>query len=324
MDEQKLWASFLALSNHMWSDEYSRSGHWYSKEVSVGDDAPYMPENHTDLTVWDDTVKALAERRFNAVVIDVGDGLRYDRHPEISAPDAWDKDFLKKKLAELRALGIEPIPKLNFSTCHDTWLKEYRRMISTPKYYEVCRDLIDEVCEVFSQPRYFHLGLDEETMADQGGYEMAIIRGASLWWHDAYFLFDECARHGARPWIWADYFWAHPTQFTEKMPHSTLVSNWFYQDFMDHPQGSFFQKSIAAYEQLDQAGFDQVPTSSTWIRANNSQQTMAHARHVLTDSRLKGFLTVPWRRTQPNYRFILLNDAEQFYLGRKLFYPESF
>ena len=32
--------------------------------------------------------------------------------------------FMKKKLDEIRALGIEPIPKLNFSACHDIILKE--------------------------------------------------------------------------------------------------------------------------------------------------------------------------------------------------------
>ena len=63
----------------------------------------------------------------------------------------------------LRALGIEPLPKLNFSTCHDAWLGPYSRMVSTPAYYDVCRDLIDEVAELFGGPRFFHLGMDEET-----------------------------------------------------------------------------------------------------------------------------------------------------------------
>ena len=28
-------------------------------------------------------------------------------------------------------MGLEVIPKMNFSTCHDSWLKNYQRMVST-------------------------------------------------------------------------------------------------------------------------------------------------------------------------------------------------
>jgi hypothetical protein len=128
-------------------------------------DGPVSELNETDVETWDEIMRFIAERKYNMVVIDCGDGIKYDSHPEISAPDAWDKDFLKKKLAEIRALGMEPIPKLNFSCCHHTWLKEYRRMVSTPVYYNVCADLIREVCDLFDGPEFFHLGLEEEEYA---------------------------------------------------------------------------------------------------------------------------------------------------------------
>jgi len=38
-------------------------------------------------------------------------------------------------------MGLEPIPKRNFSTAHDTWIKEYGRQVSTSVYYLVCADL---------------------------------------------------------------------------------------------------------------------------------------------------------------------------------------
>ena len=125
MQKKQLWGYMLSLSNHMWADESTRPTLWY-------EDVPYSHEIDIDEITWDETVKALAERKYNFVLIDVGDGIKYESHSEISAPNAWEKDFLKKKLSEMRALGLEPIPKLNFSACHDTWLKEYRRMISTP------------------------------------------------------------------------------------------------------------------------------------------------------------------------------------------------
>ena len=95
---------------------------------------------------------------------------------KIKAPDGEVFDSVKEfhrwgllklmeragKISDLkRQVSFELIPKLNFSACHDIWLKDYSRMLSTPIYYEVCRDVIQEVCEVF-KPRYFHLGMDEE------------------------------------------------------------------------------------------------------------------------------------------------------------------
>ena len=155
MTEPMIWSYLLHLSTHMWDDEHSASRGYYLP-------SQYTPENNVDLATWDETVRALGERKYNMVIIDLGDAVKYESHPEISAPDAWDKDFLKKKLDEMRALGIEPIPKLNFSACHHTWLKEYTRMVSSPIYYKVCADLIGEVCELFGNPRLFHLGFDEE------------------------------------------------------------------------------------------------------------------------------------------------------------------
>jgi len=32
---------------------------------------------------------------------------------------------MKDEIARLKGLGLEPIPKLNFSACHDAWLKDY-------------------------------------------------------------------------------------------------------------------------------------------------------------------------------------------------------
>ena len=64
----------------------------------------YTEENGTDIAVWDETIGYIAKHGFNAVLIDVGDGIQYERHPEISAPDAWSKDFLKTKLDEIREI----------------------------------------------------------------------------------------------------------------------------------------------------------------------------------------------------------------------------
>lgn len=310
------WAYMLNLSNHMWGDEHTTESRWYA-------DPPYTENNNTDLAVWDETVRCLAERKYNAVLIDIGDGLRYESHPEIAAPDAWDKSLLKKKLDEMRALGLEPIPKLNFSTCHDTWLKEYRRMISTPTYYRVCADLIREVCEVFEGPRLFHLGMDEEGVEMQKRYEMTVIRGASLWWHDLFFLFGECEKHGARPWVWSDYSWHHEELFLQNMPKSVLQSSWLYLPFKEYPADSIQHKRIEIFETLDQNGYDQILTGSLYNNLHNMHQNVAFGKERLTWGGLTGFMAAPWTATSRENRFTMLDNAERMYLARLRYYPET-
>ena len=60
-------------------------------------------------------------------------------------------------------MGLEPIPKLNFSTAHDAWMGLYSLRVSAKPYYEVCRDLIKDAVNIFDGPRFFHLGMDGET-----------------------------------------------------------------------------------------------------------------------------------------------------------------
>ena len=86
-------------------------------------------------------------------------------------------------MKRLKSMGIEAIPKLNFSTCHDGWLKEYGRMVSTDIYRKVVKEIIDDTCEVFGNPRYMHLGMDEETMEllNKHGYKMLALTSNWVW-----------------------------------------------------------------------------------------------------------------------------------------------
>lgn len=316
MKNELIWGYMLYLSDHMWADETSKP-QWYMPKA-------YRDEISTDAKVWDNIIAFLAERKYNLVLIDVGDGIKYDSHPEVSAPNAWEKEFLKKKLDEMRALGIEPIPKLNFSACHDTWMKKYRRMVSTPEYYEFCADVIREVCEVFDHPRFFHLGCDEETPDLQKNYELMIVRNAELWWHDFYFLCNECEKNGARPWIWSDYLWKNEELFLKNMPKSVLQSNWYYQAFRNWNESfASRNRAIECYELLDRHGYDQIPTGSTWSCIQNLYQTVAHGKEKLSPEHLLGFMTAPWLRTTQEEFFGHCCDADRLYVARQKLYPET-
>ena len=321
MKDEMIWSYLIHLSTHMWSDESydDRNPLWYG--------AKFKHTNDVDVNTWDTMMKFLAERQYNVVIIDLGDAVKYETHPEIAAPDAWDKDFLKKKLDEIRALGMEPIPKLNFSCGHHTWLKMYNRMVSSPTYYQVCADLIKEVCELFGYPRLFHIGFDEEVERKQQDVEKVVVRGPKLWWHDLFYICKECEKHGARPWMWSDYFWEPENEqlFLKNMSKSILQSNWFYDSFQDwpdnHPKRYGFR--IKTYEIFEEMGYDQVPTCSTWQKTHNSVHTVAFCKDHISAEHLKGFMTAPWVFTYADELYRLQDDAHRLYVGRKKYYPET-
>ena len=122
---------------------------------------PASSKMRFDLSFFREYTEKLAECGVNTLVLDLADGIVYESHPEIAIDGSLSRKVLEEEIARLRNMGFDLIPKLNLSACHDYWLKDYAKMVSTETYYKVCRDLIHEACEIF-KPKYFHLGMDEE------------------------------------------------------------------------------------------------------------------------------------------------------------------
>ena len=101
-----IWVYYIELSRHMWADETAKKDYFYLPKGSVGDLYDYNEENQVDVETWDEIIAYLAKTKFNTAVIDLGDQIAWESHPEICAPGAWTKEFFKTKLDEIRALGI--------------------------------------------------------------------------------------------------------------------------------------------------------------------------------------------------------------------------
>jgi hypothetical protein len=301
----KMWGCLLHLSFNMW-EEYiapEREARGYRPDLRVSD------------TLWSEARKKMANAGMNMVLIDLGDAIQYKSHPEIAVNQAWSRSRLKEELAKFRTMGIEPIPKLNFSTGHDTWLGKYSRMVSTPEYYAVCRDLIAEVIDLFDKPRFFHLGMDEEDAEHQRFYQYIVVRQKDLWWKDFYFLVGEVEKRGCRPWIWSDKIWHHPEEFLKKMPKSVLQSNWYYRKTFDDAQ----LPQLKAYTDLEAYGYDQVPTGSSYypdIQENMLGNVQYCAKHI-ADTRLFGFLQTLWVPTIAENRELILKGIELTGVAKK-------
>jgi hypothetical protein len=305
-----MWGLLLHMGINMWSDvPVTRWGQLNPEDVHVICQADHL---RFDEAVWGRITARMHQAGMNTVVIDLGEALQYQTHPELAVQGSWEIGRFRKELARLRALGLEPIPKLNFSAAHDAWLKDYSRQLSTPVYYKVCADLIGEVCEIFDTPRLFHLGYDEETAGHQSRFAISIVRQGELWWHDFLFMVKQVEQHGARPWIWSDYHWNHPEEFISRMPRSVLQSNWFYGAALEgdalNPNHALH---VASYRELEKAGFDQVPTGSNWSNDVNFGNTVDYCRKVIAPERLKGFLQAPWFFTLPQWEQKLAQAVNQ-------------
>ena len=263
-----------------------------------------------DFGEWTAITNHMAEKGLNMCLIDLCEGLMYESHPEIAVRGAWSGARLRGELARLRALGLEPIPKLNFSATHDQWLGEWHRMVSTPDYYRVCADLIAEVLDIFDHPRFFHLGYDEEDVRCQGAHEYVVLRQGELWWHDFLWFVKEVEKRGSRAWIWSDWMWEHEEDFLRRCPKSVLQSNWYYDEGFD--ARAFRWPRIKCYLDLDKAGFDQVPTGSNYVTPVNMAGTVEFALKNLSAAHLKGFLATSWKRCLPENRAANLAVIDQF------------
>ena len=313
MSEPLIFGNLLHLSYNMWGD-------WENPKVK-GKYWTARPFLRVDEKLWNDLLEAMHRNKFNMVVIDVGDGIEFSSHPEISVKNAWTHEKLKSELKKCRDMGLEPIPKLNFSTCHDQWMGKYARMVSTPEYYKVCQDLIAETIDLFDKPRFFHLGMDEEEAIHQANFEYVVMRQYDLWWHDVKFLFKQCEDKGVRPWIWGDYVWNHGDEFYKEMPKNVIQSNW-YRDPVRGPAKSVYGgkidmdvECVRTYVEVDKAGYDQIPTVSNWETPANISGTMKFCWDHVSHDRLKGFLLTPWRPTLEETRERHMDAIEHFAMG---------
>lgn len=288
-------AILLQLGNNMWCD-------WYPEDVDVSALKKGLPDRKLRCRddIWRQATDHAAEKGLNMVVVDVAEGLVYPSHPDLAVAGSWSAEKMSGEVAHLRAKGLEVVPKLNFSTLHNGWLKQYRRQITTSGYYRLCEDLLRDVHEVFDAPRYIHLGGNDEFRMHPHPFQYFVAREGHLYKHDFLHLVNVVEDLGARSWAWCDYGWTHP-DFWTWCPKSVLLSNRLGDarrdgfELGDQTLDTFKSvkigddKRIPAFKQIDVAGFDQVPCATEGM-----DELVRLGRAAAASSRLKGFMVAPW------------------------------
>lgn len=257
-----------------------------------------------DEQVWRRLTDRMAELGFNTVFVDVGEALNFPSHPELAVEGGWSPDRFRGEMRRLKAKGLEPIPKLNFSSTHNAWMGVYRRMTGTAKYYQAVQDLIRDTYEVFDRPRYFHIGMDEETLEDQlvHDYEFVVARHGELLWRDFNSLVKTVEDLGARAMSWGGMVRTQEEGFLKNVPRSVLLTVGYYRNWFDYSDRDFpkvNQHNLRAYEKLDRAGFEMVPCASNCVMDGAAAGLVKFCRATIAPAHLKGFMTAPWEYSIP-------------------------
>jgi hypothetical protein len=315
--------ALLHLGSNMWGDypagpdDLAKSAEELKARPNpvgpAGKPTPYHSYVICRDDLWKMSIDHMAEKKMNLVFIDLGEAIAYPSHPELAVAGTWSVEKTRAELARIRSLGMEPMPKLNFSTCHDSWLKDYHRMVSTPTYYKVVADVIADVCAIFGKPALFHLGFDEEVPVAGKNNFHATFRQGDLWWHDLLYTVEQVQRNGSRAVMWSDKICDGREAFLARMPKDVLLSPWYYgTDFSDKHlawDASFEKKSgswdvqrnlAASFVALNDAGYDLLPCTSNWSRDDAAEALVSFCKTRLDPKRLKGIYTAPWNMTVPD------------------------
>ena len=281
---------------------------WRRREVEFPQtDAGYCYKLACQKDEWVALTEEMAKLGMNLLLIDMAEGVKYDSHPELAVEGSWSKDEFREDLKRLRALGITPIPKFNFSLGHSAWLKDYAYMAGTDTYYKVCEDLMREGCDLFDGPEFFHLGLEEEEYGSQASHPIIIIRNVKTKCDDAVRLFNICRDCGTRPWIWVDPntidTFGGKEEFCRVVPKDVLISNWFYGRFYLGPD-TLRDASPRGYlyKEIGDWGYEQIPTTSNWGNEFNAKQTMDFCKRY-TEESIIGYMCASWLATTDNYHY---------------------
>ena len=314
--KEKIWAILVHLSMDMWRGEQNA-----------------LPLSEVfDEDMWHDIIDEAEKCGMNAIVLDVGNGVRFASHPEIAKEGAYSSAWVKAEVKRCKEKGITLIPKLNFSTTHDFWLGEYARMISTSVYYKVAKDLIEEVYEMFERPAHIHIGMDEESYQYLKKHSFVVYRQGDLYFKDLKYLCDCVNNLGAKPWIWSSPMYDHPEMFKKYIsPDEVIINPYNYNALVPehytpiesraeyvtyYNEDKYKEMGIKFVEEdpylvnfrlkslpMMEYGYKYVPCASVFNRCDyNTEDIMAYYKKYANDDQILGYITAPWVKTTKNER----------------------
>ena len=97
-DKEFIWAHLVHLGSNMWNEEGNTRGREHRSTPCASPVLRFKRE------LWDTHVKNLRESGVNTLVVDVGEAMRYESHPELAVEGSFDRERMLDELAKLRAI----------------------------------------------------------------------------------------------------------------------------------------------------------------------------------------------------------------------------
>lgn len=298
---------------------------------------------------WDYILDLCEKNGVNTILLDVGDGVQYKTHPEISLSEAWSYERVAKEVKRCAEKGIKIIPKVNFSLGHCYWMKDYWRMPSTALYYQFVKDIIGEIYEMFLHPEYIHIGMDEEDEKHCSKADIVIYRKGKLYIHDLKFMIDTVNATGAKAMMWQTGATKEYDLFMETIKPSDVVmffGRYFAfkkEDFTrledwnqpEERKKSWYDRNYTYAEDwpsvvneleslktqgiaLIEKGFRFVigPSLYEGITYNHEQNAEFFMENVIDKSSILGMISLPWENSTLDNKKLF--DDSIYHLGKAM------
>ena len=262
--------------------------------------------------------------KFNRSVIQC-EAAQWDKHPEITAPNAVSKKDLRRLVEACRACWQEPTPLINVPG-HAEWVfrngsnldlaedraTPYAYCVHNPGSYEFIQDVLGECLPIFGS-KVCHIGHDEVTMRGRfPNPECPRCKNetvTALVVKHANRLSDWLSRQGVESMIWGDMLLgpgeakdathaktlADAQQRRAAISKKTIIVDWHYAAGAD-------ARSI---EILRKAGFRVVAAS--WFTPNN----IWHLSQAALAANAEGLLQTTWMGYFPDER-AMKDELRQF------------
>ena len=115
-------------------------------------------------------------------------------------------------------------------------------------------------------------------------------------------------------------------EYLKRMSHGIIQQNWYYRPTLDPYNGK-----VAAYNLLDEAGFDQIPLCSAYVQKDynvkvnrdNVPNTLKYCREMLDPSRLLGYGVTRWHALNDGGTQRYLEGWRYLDEARRTYYPEE-
>jgi hypothetical protein len=253
-------------------------------------------ERRFNLPLALEAVETMARSGLNTLVVDCEDGVKYRSHPELARPYTAPMEHLVKLSRRARELGIEVVPKLNFSQSHlhhhNDWFRPHHELFDNAEYWKRSFRIIDELRRATKTSRFFHVGMDEDHNRSLAQYVSAIKT-----------LRDGLKKRRLRAVIWNDtaiqygpgLVHAERSEYAEsRIPRDVVEVLW-----------NYWSVQPAIVKRLRRLGF------AVWIAPGRNPEQVRAWRKVGLKLGVTGMLMTQWIPCQPKNRERILGAIRQ-------------